>query len=135
MAHNGAFFSAAGKLHPTWRSPYVAVIAQGICCCVLILTGTFESLAYYIGFTLFLFSALSVLAIFRFRQRPGWKRSRWVNIAYPLLPLIYVATNVWVFVYFAQLRRLEAIWTVVTILVGALVYRFYIRARTTDGRL
>jgi APA family basic amino acid/polyamine antiporter len=129
MAHNGAFFSAAGKLHPRWHSPYVAVIAQGVCCCVLILTGTFESLAYYIGFTLFLFSALSVLAIFRFRRRPGWKRSRWVNIAYPFLPLVYVATNVWVFVYFAQLRRLEAIWTVVTILVGAVVYQVYIRPK------
>jgi APA family basic amino acid/polyamine antiporter len=130
MAHNGAFFAAAGRLHPRWRSPWVAVVAQGLCCCVLILTGTFESLGYYIGFTLFLFSALAVLALFRFRRRPGWKRSKWVDIGYPLLPLVYVATNVWVFVYFAQQRSLEAIWTAVTVGAGALVYRFYIRPRT-----
>lgn len=130
MAHNGAFFTVAGRLHPRWNSPWVAVIAQGLCCCALILTGTFESLVYYIGFTLFFFSALAVLALFKFRRRAGWKRSRWVSLAYPLIPLTYVSINVWVFIYFAQLRSLEAVWALVTVLAGALVYRVYIRPRS-----
>ena len=75
MARDGAFFAAAARLHPRWNSPWIAVLAQGICCCVLILTGTFQSLINYIGFTLYLFSSLSVLALFKFRRRPGWKRS------------------------------------------------------------
>jgi APA family basic amino acid/polyamine antiporter len=129
MARDGAFFSAAGRVHPRWHSPYVAVLAQGACCCALILTGTFESLAYYIGFTLFLFSALSVLALLKFRRRPGWKRSRWVSTAYPLIPSLYVAMNVWVFIYFVQSRSWEALWSLLTVLGGALIYRFYIRDR------
>jgi APA family basic amino acid/polyamine antiporter len=135
MAHNGAFFAAAGRLHPRWRSPWIAVLAQGICCSALIVTGTFESLAYYIGFTLFLFSALSVLALFKFRARPGWKRSRWVSLGYPLIPLAYVAINIWVFVYFARLRSYEALWTLLTVLGGALAYRVYLRARSTRARV
>lgn len=131
MARNGAFFSAAGRLHPRWNSPWIAVIAQGLCCCALIITGTFESLAYYIGFTLFFFTALAVLALFKFRRRPGWKRSPWVSLAYPLIPLAYVAMNVWVFVYFARERQLEAIWAVATVLAGAAVYRFYIVPTST----
>jgi APA family basic amino acid/polyamine antiporter len=127
MAQNGAFFRAAGQLHPRWNSPWIAVVAQGLCCCALIVTGTFESLAYYIGFTLFFFSALSVLALFKFRQRPGWKRSRWVNLGYPLIPLLYVSINVWVFVYFAQLRSLEALWALLTVAAGALAYRLFVR--------
>ena len=134
MAQNGAFFAAAGKLHPEWRSPWIAVLAQGACCCLLIITGTFESLAYYIGFTLFFFSALSVLALFKFRRRPGWKRSRWVSLGYPLIPLIYVGMNVWVFIFFARLRSLEALWTLITIVAGALIYRFYIRPRSVLNR-
>ena len=98
MARQRAFFAAAAKVHPRWNSPWIAVLAQGVCCCVLIVTGTFESLVYYIGFTLFLFSALSVLALFKFRKRPGWKRSRWVNFGYPLIPLAYVCMNIWVFI-------------------------------------
>lgn len=129
MARNGAFFHAAGRLHPRWNSPWIAVIAQGLCCCALIVTGTFESLAYYIGFTLFFFSALSVLALFKFRRRPGWKKSRWVSLGYPLIPLLYVSINVWVFVYFAQLRSLEALWALVTVVAGALAYRLVVLAR------
>ena len=131
MARDGAFFAAAAKLHPRWQSPWIAVLAQGACCCVLILTGTFQSLINYIGFTLYLFSSLSVLALFKFRKRPGWKRSRWVNIAYPLIPMAYVAMNAWV-VYFSWNRA--ALWSLLTILVGALVYHFYIRRQPAASR-
>jgi APA family basic amino acid/polyamine antiporter len=133
MARNGAFFSAAARVHPRWNSPWIAVLAQGACACALILTGTFESLVYYIGFTLFLFSALSVLALFKFRKRRGWKPSRWVSLGYPAIPLAYVAMNAWVFVYFAQLRRGEALWSLLTIVGGALIYAFYIRRSRAAG--
>lgn len=129
MAQNGAFFAAAAQVHPRWKSPWIAVLAQGVCCCALILTGTFESLIYYIGFTLFFFSALSVLAIFKFRKRPGWKRSPWVSVAFPVIPLAYVLMNVWVFVFFVRERRWEALWSLLTVLAGALIYHFYIRHR------
>jgi basic amino acid/polyamine antiporter, APA family len=133
MARSGTFFAAAGRVHPRWHSPWVAVLAQGACCCVLILTGTFESLAYYIGFMLFLFSALAVLALFRFRKRPGWKRSRWVDVGYPLIPLTYVSMNIWVFIYFVQARSWEALWSLMTIVAGALIYRFYVRGRVVPA--
>jgi APA family basic amino acid/polyamine antiporter len=128
MARSGAFFPAAATVHPRWNSPWIAVLAQGICCVILILTGTFQSLANYIGFTLFLFSALSVLALFKFRRRPGWKRSRWVSIGYPLIPLSYVAMNAWV-VYFSWNRA--AIWSLLTIAAGAIIYHFSIRNQRT----
>jgi APA family basic amino acid/polyamine antiporter len=133
MARQRAFFAAAAKVHPRWNSPWIAVLAQGVCCCVLIVTGTFESLVYYIGFTLFLFSALSVLAIFKFRRRAGWKRSRWVNFGYPLIPLAYVCMNIWVFIYFAQSKGQEALWSLATIVVGALVYHFYVRRQSPQS--
>ena len=126
MARDGAFFAAAARLHPRWNSPWIAVLAQGVCCCLLILTGTFQSLINYIGFTLYLFSSLSVLALFKFRRRPDWKRSPWVSLAYPLIPLAYVAMNAWV-VYFSWNRA--ALWSVATIVAGALIYHLYIRQR------
>ena len=130
MARNGAFFAQAARVHPRWNSPWIAVLAQGACCGVLILTGTFQSLINYIGFTLFLFSALSVLALFKFRRRPDWKRSRWVSLAYPLIPLSYVSMNAWV-VYFSWNRA--AWWSMLTIVMGALIYHFYIRHRPAPG--
>jgi APA family basic amino acid/polyamine antiporter len=131
MAKNGAFFPVAARIHPKWQSPWVAVLAQGVCCVVLILTGTFESLANYIGFTLFLFSALSVLALLKFRRRPGWKQSRWVSIAYPAIPLIYVAMNAWVFVFFVRQRGHIAAWSLLTVLAGVVAYHY---SRRVGGR-
>jgi APA family basic amino acid/polyamine antiporter len=130
MAQNNAFFPAAARLHPRWQSPWVAVLAQGVCCCLLILTGTFQSLASYIGFTLFFLSALAVLAIFKFRRRPGWQRSRWVNLAYPAIPLAYVAMNAWVFFFFARSGQVEGWWAVATVAAGALVYRFWLKPKS-----
>ena len=133
MARNGAFFPIAAKLHRRWKSPWVAVLAQGACCCLLIVTGTFESLVYYIGFMLFLFTALSVLALFKFRKRPGWKPSRCVDFAYPLIPLSYVSMNAWVFLYFARLRGWEALWSILTVASGALSYHLYFRRRNSGA--
>jgi APA family basic amino acid/polyamine antiporter len=129
MAQNGAFFGFAGLVHPKWKSPWAAVVAQGICCCVLILTGTFESLLYYIGFTLWLFTALSVLALFRFRKRPDWRPSPWVSFAWPAIPASYVAANLLVFVYFAQDKSWQALWSLLTILAGGVAYHFYARSQ------
>jgi APA family basic amino acid/polyamine antiporter len=134
MARDGAFFAVAGKVHPRWKSPWVAVIAQGLCCCVLIVSGTFESLLYYIGFTLWLFTALAVAGIFKFRKRPGWKRSAWVSTAYPLLPALYVAANGLVFVYFALDKSWEALWSLLTILGGALAYHLYAQRRRPSAQ-
>ena len=128
MARDGAFFRVATRLHPKWNSPWITVIAQGLCCCVLIITGTFEDLVYYIGFTLWLFTALSVLALFKFRKREGWKPSRWVSLAYPLIPLFYVGANLLVFVYFVNARRSVAAWSLATVVGGALLYHLYIRS-------
>jgi amino acid transporter len=81
---------------------------------------------------LFLFTALSVLALFKFRKRPGWKQSRWVNFGYPLIPLVYVSMNAWVFVYFARLRGWEALWSLLTVAGGAVSYSLYFRRRKTE---
>ncbi len=126
MAQNRAFLPAAAKVHPIWHSPWIAVLAQGTCCCALIITGTFESLMYYIGFLLNLFSALSVLALIKFRKRAGWNPVRAVSFAFPLVPALYVGVNVVIFGYFAYLRNWEAAWALATIAAGALIYRLYI---------
>src|SRR5690606_7680379 len=108
--------------HPRWKTPYVAILAQGAFTVALILTGTFESLGNYIGFTLWLFSSLSVFAVFRFRSRPGWKRLPAVSFAWPLIPAFYTAANVLIFLYFAWGKSWEAMWTLATIAIGALAY-------------
>ena len=99
MAKDGGFFQSAGKVHGTWRSPYVAVLIQGAVTLFLIVVPTFRSLVIYIGFTLYLFTALSVLGLFKFRRRPGWKRFPWLERTYPFVPLLYVGMSAWILIF------------------------------------
>jgi APA family basic amino acid/polyamine antiporter len=129
MAQDRAFFPVAARLHGRWHSPWIAILAQGLCCCLLIVIPTLESLIKYIGFTLFLFAALSVLALFKFRRRAEWKKTRWVSFAYPLVPGVFVAINLWNFLYFAWGELETAVWSLATVFGGALIYHFHIRRR------
>ena len=124
MAKDGAFLRVAARVHPRWQTPWIAIILQGACCCALIVTGTFEGLIYYIGFTLVLFSALAVASLLLFRRRPDWIKLRSVSFAYPLLPLAYLTTSCWILGHTLVSRGWEASLSLLTLLLGGLIYRW-----------
>jgi APA family basic amino acid/polyamine antiporter len=126
MATDGAFFSIAARIHPKWKSPWVAVVMQGICALFLIVLPTFKDLVVYIGFTLYLFTALSVLGLFKLRRRPGWKKFSWLSRSYPLIPLLYVAMSGWVLVFSIKAAPVASAMALATVLAGALAW--YLRA-------
>ncbi len=127
MAANGVFFRAAERVHPRWNTPWIAVLAQGACCCVLIVTGTFAGLVQYVGFSLWVFTMMAVLGLLRLRRRPGWKPLPAANILFPLIPGIYIATSAWVLTYMVFLRPRESGYGLLTIALGAAIYRWGLR--------
>jgi APA family basic amino acid/polyamine antiporter len=70
MARDGAFVPAAARVHPRYRTPAIAIIAQALWSSLLVLSGTFEQLLTYTGFGLILFSSLAVLSLFFVRRTP-----------------------------------------------------------------
>ncbi|MCU1327610.1 MAG: amino acid permease-associated region, partial [Bryobacterales bacterium] len=68
MAHNRAFFSAAGIVDPRWRTPVNAILMQGACAIVMTLT-PFPQLIIYIGFSLTCFTVMAVASVLVFRKR------------------------------------------------------------------
>jgi APA family basic amino acid/polyamine antiporter len=70
MARDGAFVPAAARVHPRYRTPAIAIIAQAAWSSLLVLSGTFEQLLTYTGFGVILFSALAVLSLFFVRRTP-----------------------------------------------------------------
>ncbi len=125
MAGDRAFFPVAAKVHPRWKSPWVAVLMQGVCAILLVILPTFRSLVFYIGFTLYLFTALAVLAIFKFRRRPEWKRFGMLDKVYPFLPLVYVGMSAWVLVFSIRSAPVSSLLSLATVLAGALTFRFF----------
>jgi APA family basic amino acid/polyamine antiporter len=94
MARDGAFLTAAARIHARYRTPSAAIIAQAVWGALLVMAGdATDALVNYTGFALVLFSGIAVTALFVLRARePGVERPfrAW---GYPWLPGLYVATS------------------------------------------
>ncbi len=100
MARDGLFLGAASRVHPRFRTPAVAIVAQAAWSGLLVLTGTFEQLLTYTGFAVVLFSGLAVLALFFLRRRDAALQSSidkskidnspFRAFGYPYLPALFV---------------------------------------------
>lgn len=128
MAKNGAFLSSAAKVHPRWHTPWVAIVAQGICTMLMTMT-PFPELLNYIGFTLSFFTAIGVGSLFYFRRQPGWQKLRAVSFCWPLIPVLFLIPEVWIVIFGIQRKPYVSLAAVVTMVSGALVYHYRIRTR------
>ena len=67
---------SAAVLHPTYKTPAVALIVQAIWTCVLCLSGTYGQLLNFVIFAAVVFYAVTAVGLFRLRQRvhplPCW---------------------------------------------------------------
>jgi APA family basic amino acid/polyamine antiporter len=94
MARDSVFFPAAARIHPRFKTPAVAIVAQSAWAAVLILTGSADALTRYTGFAVTLFATIAVAAVFILRQRePGAPRP-FKAVGYPFTPAIFVIVGV-----------------------------------------
>jgi len=90
MARDDLFFRRTGELHPTYRTPAFALVAQAIWTSVLCLSGTYSELLNYVIFAALLFYMITTIGIFRLRvQRPDAERPV-KAVGYPWIPGIYL---------------------------------------------
>ena len=90
MARDGLFFPAAARVHPRYRTPAIAIVAQGIWSGVLILSGTLSQLASYTGFAVVLFAAVAVMALFVLRVRHPDEPRPFRAWGYPVAPALFI---------------------------------------------
>lgn len=93
MARDGLFFGAAARVHPRFRTPVFAIVAQGVWSAVLVLSGTLSQLVAYTGFAVILFSAVAVLALFVLRRRHSGEARPFSAWGYPVAPAIFVLAS------------------------------------------
>jgi basic amino acid/polyamine antiporter, APA family len=89
MARDGLFVPAAARVHPRWRTPVVAIVAQGLWSAVLVLSGTFAQLASYTGFAIVLFAGIAVAALFVLRYREPDAPRPFKAWGYPVAPALF----------------------------------------------
>ena len=93
MARDGLFFARIAVVHPRYRTPAAAIVAQAIWSSILVLTATADALVNYTGFAIVLFSGVAVAAVFVLRRREPDAPRPFRAWGYPLAPAIYAIAS------------------------------------------
>lgn len=93
MARDNVFFPAAARVHPAYKTPAVAIVAQTAWTSLLILTGSAGALTTYTGFSITLFAGIAVAALFVLRWREPNAPRPFKALGYPLAPGIFVVAS------------------------------------------
>lgn len=121
MAEDGLFFSAFAR-RGKGGAPWASVVLQGAIALVLAVTATFEQLLIYIGFTLSLFAALTVLAAFVLRRREPDAERPYRARGWPVTPLLFLSLSLWMAIFSIKSKPLESLSGVATLLIGLVLY-------------
>jgi APA family basic amino acid/polyamine antiporter len=93
MARDGLFFAPAARVHPRFKTPAVAIVAQAIWAGLLVLSGSARTLTTYTGFAVVLFAGVAVSALFVLRAREPNAPRPFRAWGYPLAPAIFTAAS------------------------------------------
>jgi APA family basic amino acid/polyamine antiporter len=114
---------------PQWLSrlnhrnvPARAIALQAGIAALIAVTFSFDTLLLYIAFTLNIFSALTVLSLFRLRRERRAKVK--ICIGYPVTPLIFLAFTIWMTVWSIKAVPAAALAGVITLTSGYVLYLF-----------
>jgi APA family basic amino acid/polyamine antiporter len=122
MARDGVFFRSAARVHPRFHTPWVAIAAQTVWSCVLVLTNTSDQLATYTGFAVLLFSGFAVTAVFVLRWRYPDEPRPFRAWGYPVAPAVFAISSFAITAFAILGRQRDALWGLVIMLLGIPLY-------------
>jgi APA family basic amino acid/polyamine antiporter len=91
MSNDGLFFKWLDFVHPRFRTPSRAIVAHCLWAgAILLIRGTFETIAAGLVFAILIFYGLSTLALFKMRREYIGGPNIFRIPFYPYLPLIFL---------------------------------------------
>jgi APA family basic amino acid/polyamine antiporter len=127
MAKDGLFFPAIGKLKGQGASPANAIRLQAGLALLMVLTASFENLLIFIGFTLSLFSLLTVAGLMVLKKRNPEPDLPYKTWGYPFTAILFIVGNFWIILFSIINRPAVSLTGLATILSGAIFYFFFKR--------
>ncbi len=97
MAADGLFFDSFARLHPRFRTPAAAIVAQGAWACLLLATRSYGQLLDYVTFADWIFfgATAATLVVYRRGDRAG-NGSGFRLPGYPWTLLVFILASVYV---------------------------------------
>lgn len=102
--------------------PVFAVITQGVIASAFVLIADLGALIRFVGFSLALFAALTVSAVFVLRRRG--LRAAYRTWGYPVTPIAFILLSVWIAVQQIKGQPKESALVGLVLAIGAVLYVF-----------
>ena len=131
MGADGVFFRATAHLHPTYRSPDVALAVLALWSALLVLSGSYGQLLDYATIGDWIGSAMVAATLFYYRRRES-AQTVFRAPLHPLLPLAFIAAVAFVVISSAIAQPRETLIGLGIIVLGVPAYylwRFVYRPR------
>ena len=121
MAQDGLTFKWLAHVHPIFRTPSRAIVAQAICASVLAATGAYRQLFTRVIYTEWLFFALMAMGLFVLRRRSDY-RPPYVAWGYPIVPIVFIVASLVIVLNQIYREPVEALAGLGIVALGAPVY-------------
>lgn len=101
--------------------PYVAICAQSGITVILILTARFEAVLTFVGFSLTIFTFLTVLSLFILRAKYKIATS-YKTWGYPVTPILFLAFNGYILYNALSEKPVESLYGLLNVAVGLVLW-------------
>jgi len=128
MARDGLLFRWIGSIHPTYRTPHIAIVLQAIWSSILVLTGTYRALFTRVVYTEWIFFALMAASLYFLRRRSNYAPAYRVP-AFRLLAGVFVLSSLAIVLHEMARNPVDSLWGLGIVAAGLPVYWYWTRKR------
>jgi APA family basic amino acid/polyamine antiporter len=128
MAIDGFFFSNATAVHSRYETPHIALLYAMVVSCILVFSGTFDTLTDMIVFSGFLFYALLAYGLIKMKRK-GLITVK--NIGYPYVPLIYILFSILLMVN-TCINQPKQTFFGICLMMSGIPFYFYFKKRNKN---
>jgi basic amino acid/polyamine antiporter, APA family len=132
MARDGVFFRFAERIHPRLRTPSGSLVFLGAVGAILALTGTYEELYSLFVFAVWIFFALTAIALLWLRHKEPELTRPYRAWGYPVTPIIFFVAAIALTANLWMVRPVRSTLGLVVILAG--VPFFYYWRKSSNAR-
>lgn len=126
MAQDGKFPSPLGLVHPKFKTPYVALIVQGLWSVALLAWwGKFSTLTDNVVFVFWTFYALGAGAVIRLRMVEPETPRPYRSVGYPFVPVIFIIAAICLTVNTLIQAPEQSAQALILVITGAVLYPLF----------
>lgn len=128
MSDDKIFWSFLKKLHPRFRTPYLAIISQGFLAVLMVCMGTFSQLLSYVVFVMLIVSIATGAAHLILRQQKPDIIRPYRTWGYPVIPILFILAYLWISQQILMEKPLTSLAGLLLAVTGLPFYYFWIKS-------